>query len=222
MPRPRFQRLASDKRDAVLDAAAREFAMQGYDGASLNRIVLAAGFSKASFYYYFDDKADLAAAVIDREVRRYLESWSQLGTPRTAGEFWGEVTRIAELGKAQMREMPRGGDALMRLGTAVARDPDLFDRLVGPMLHEVTAKLAAFWKRGQELGAVRADLPLATLMSLLQGIKMVVTNVVLPQDRAPTAEELDRFFEVHLDLIRRVSEPRPREARPAAASEEQP
>src|SRR5262249_1214418 len=38
MPRPRFERIAPEKRDAVLDAAAKEFAEHGYDDASMNRI----------------------------------------------------------------------------------------------------------------------------------------------------------------------------------------
>ncbi len=220
MPRPRFQRLPADKREAVLAAAAREFATQGYDGASVNRIVLAAGFSKASFYYYFDDTADLAAAVLEGEVTRYLELWSQLATPTTVEQFWAEVTHMMELGKAEMRENQYAGDALIRLGTAIARDPELFDRLAGPMIQDATARASAFWKRGQDIGAVRSDLPLGTLLQLLQGIKMVVTSVVLPQDRAPTAEELETFFTVHLDLLRRVSEPRAGERRPPAAREQ--
>src|SRR5689334_5750559 len=70
MARPRFERAAPEKREALLDAAATEFAAHGYETASLNRILLSAGLSKGSFYYYFEDKADLAAAVLARETAR--------------------------------------------------------------------------------------------------------------------------------------------------------
>ena len=39
MPRPRFDKLAEEKRERILEAAAKEFAARGYDGASMNRIL---------------------------------------------------------------------------------------------------------------------------------------------------------------------------------------
>src|SRR6516165_8337004 len=97
MPRPRFQRAPVEKREAVLDSAAKEFAAHGYEDASVNRILLAAGFSKGAFYYYFDDKADLAAAVLEREATRYLDILSSLRMPKTPREFWAELAKQVEL-----------------------------------------------------------------------------------------------------------------------------
>src|SRR5262245_32221580 len=106
MPRPRFAKAPVEKRDALLDAATREFATQGYDNASLNRILLAAGFSKGSFYYYFDDKPDLAAAVLEREAARYLNLWGEVQRPSEPAGFWREMERLAERGTAQLRSAP--------------------------------------------------------------------------------------------------------------------
>src|SRR5215831_2823931 len=108
MPRPRFQRAPAKKQEAILDAATREFATHGYEGASVNRILLAAGFSKGAFYYYFDDKADLAAAVIEREASRYFESESEARAPATPAAFWAEVQRMLDLGKERMTDWPSG------------------------------------------------------------------------------------------------------------------
>ncbi len=210
MPRPRFERAAPDRRDALLDAAAREFARHGYDGASINRILMAARFSKGSFYYYFDDKADLAAAVLEREVGAMMASWSTLVTPGSADEFWAELGRLAKVSIAQMRQAPESADALSRLGTAIARNPGLLERIAGPSVREATEKLAAFWQRGQEVGAVRDDLPVGTLLGLLESIKLAAAGVLLPADRAPSAEEFAGFVRIHLDLVRRVSEAKAR------------
>jgi AcrR family transcriptional regulator len=210
MPRPRFQRAPVEKRDAVLDAAAKEFAAHGYDDASVNRILLAAGFSKGAFYYYFDDKLDLAAAVLEREAPRYLAMWSELGSPRSKDEFWAELRKLADLSTAQMRKVPATTDALLRLGSAMARHPELLARVSGPFVAEASAKLAKFWKCGQDVGAVRKDLPIATVIALLQDIKIVLIRMLLPHDRAPTREEFEGFTRIHMDLIRRVSEAQPR------------
>ena len=48
MPRPRFNKLSAEKRECILEAAAKEFAAHGYDGASLNRILDETGISKGA------------------------------------------------------------------------------------------------------------------------------------------------------------------------------
>src|SRR5690606_7275086 len=63
MPRPRFHKLSGDQQQAILGAALEEFASHGFNEASLNRIIDAAGISKGSMYYYFDGKEDLFAHV---------------------------------------------------------------------------------------------------------------------------------------------------------------
>ncbi len=65
MPRPRFNKLAPEKRERIMEAAAKEFAAYGYEGASLNRILEQAEVSKGAAYYYFDDKADLFVSATD-------------------------------------------------------------------------------------------------------------------------------------------------------------
>lgn len=63
-------------RQAILDAAERVFAREGYDGASMAAIGKAAGVSGTLPAYFFKDKASLYAAVIDRlfdERNRVLE-----------------------------------------------------------------------------------------------------------------------------------------------------
>ena len=51
---------------AILDAAEREFACQGLEGARTDAIARAAGVNKALLYYYFEDKEGLYGAVLDR------------------------------------------------------------------------------------------------------------------------------------------------------------
>ncbi|MCC5579553.1 TetR/AcrR family transcriptional regulator [Microtetraspora sp. AC03309] len=53
-------------RQAILDAAERIFAREGYDGASLVAIGKAAGVSGTLPAYFFKDKATLYAAVVER------------------------------------------------------------------------------------------------------------------------------------------------------------
>lgn len=209
MPRPRFARAPADKRDALLDAAAQEFATQGYEDASINRILIGAGFSKGSFYYYFDDKPDLAAAVLDREAQRYLHVFNELRPAKKPADFWAEMERVFVRSTDELRARPSVRvDAMLRIGMAMSRDQTLAARMTTSSFREATAKIAQFWKHGQDIGAVRVDLRVATLLAIGQDMKLVLVRTLLPHDRTPTADELVAFGRIHLDMVRRVTEVR--------------
>jgi AcrR family transcriptional regulator len=209
MPRPRFQRADAEKSEALLDAATFEFASHGYEDASINRILLAAGFSKGSFYYYFDDKADLAIAVLERWAKRYNVIWDEVPLPSTPEEFWGIGEAVLARSTAQLREEPHVTiDAMMRLGTALARQTDVRERQSNSAVTALMTKNVAIWKRGQEIGAVREDLAVQQLLALAQDMKLSLVRLLLPSDRAATIDEIEAFSRVHLDLVRRITERR--------------
>ena len=70
-------------RRAILEAASREFAAAGYDGARTDAIADAAGVNKALLYYYYKDKESLYGAVLDHNFKGLLD----------------ELIRIVETGK---------------------------------------------------------------------------------------------------------------------------
>lgn len=211
MPRPRFLRADPQLQGSILDAAAREFAHHGYEGASLNQILLAAGLSKGAFYYYFDDKADLAVAVLEREIRHW--DVRDLRSPGSAAEFWDEIDRYTRLSLAELREFPQRGELLTRLGVAIARDPELMKRC-GPLISATQHQVAAFWRRGQDVGAIRTDLPVAALIAVVQATKTALATALLPADRGATPDELAAFSRTYLELVRRIAEPRDEDASP--------
>ena len=59
MPKQTFLNLPTEKRQQIVDAAVEEFAANGLENASTNRIVANSGISKGSFYQYFEDKQDV-------------------------------------------------------------------------------------------------------------------------------------------------------------------
>ena len=88
MPRPRFERIDPSLRETLLAVATRELARAGYEGASLNQIIAAAGLSKGVFYYYFDDKADLAVTVFEHALERVVGPLERFEPPPGRFDFW--------------------------------------------------------------------------------------------------------------------------------------
>jgi AcrR family transcriptional regulator len=71
---PEKVRDAERSRGAILDAAERLFAEQGYDATSLNQVGAAAGVSRGTPGYFFRSKAELYQAVLDRSFAEVREA----------------------------------------------------------------------------------------------------------------------------------------------------
>lgn len=64
-------RIRVKNQEAILAAAAEEFACHGYKGTSMNSIALRVGLPKANLHYYFNSKEGLYVEV----MRNILELW---------------------------------------------------------------------------------------------------------------------------------------------------
>ena len=67
------EQVISQMRKTLLDAAAEEFASNGYDQANINTISTKAGFSKGTIYNYFPSKQALLRELIDSIAQEHLE-----------------------------------------------------------------------------------------------------------------------------------------------------
>lgn len=94
---PRKERSAADTKRRILDAAEAEFSAKGFDGARLSNIARAAGIQQALIHHYFEDKARLHRAVLERALEAM-----------TSG-VWRLIERLrASLSASDMREIAEG------------------------------------------------------------------------------------------------------------------
>lgn len=115
-PRPTVE---AERRQQILQAAWRCFALHGYENATMDQIAEALPFSKALVYYYFDSKRDLFLALLsdwadgvvarwndllsandppDAKLRKCIDFAVEILTedpdlPRVEMEFWGQLHR---------------------------------------------------------------------------------------------------------------------------------
>src|SRR5258707_9812436 len=95
MPFERFEKLVPAKRERILEVAAQEFAANGFEGASVNRILERAQMSKGAAYYYFADKAALfGAAVLYASERIHLADMAAHLAALTAENFLAIVSGL--------------------------------------------------------------------------------------------------------------------------------
>lgn len=201
MARTRFENLEPERQERILGAAADEFAAYGYAGASLNRIIAAAGISKGSLYYYFDDKADLFASVVEVAKERLVKSVEGLSLDELTGaDFW-EVIR--EVGLRSV-EVIREDAWYVRLGMAFPRlrqEPEAVEG-VRPMLEWGRQLTTELLRRGRELGVVRRDLPLELLVVITMAADDAGDRWMADHLDEFPGEALTALVEARIDLTR--------------------
>lgn len=154
-------RISSAERTVVrarlLRTAAEHFAQFGYDGASINRISLDAGYAKGTVYGYFDSKAVLFGTVLE------------LGSEATVARY-REVDKKAEL-RAELEALARADIELVQRHEAFARvlmqeyvwdraeTRDLVSKGMAPIIKEATH----IFRRARRDGEISSTLPMARL-----------------------------------------------------------
>lgn len=207
MAHARFHKLAPERRQAILDAAADEFAEHGFDGASYNRIIEQAGYSKGVAYYYFEGKEDLYATVLEGTVARLVGLVGEWTPPGDAKAFWRELRRsyfaLLDFVIADERS------ARLLRGLSQARlNPKLqasWQRFEAPMLGWLQRVLAD----GRAVGAVRTDVPEDLLLAALMGVGQATDLWLLEQWGRAGAPAMRRGAEQVFSLFEDLATERP-------------
>jgi AcrR family transcriptional regulator len=165
MPRP----ATPGRRDAILDAAHTVFARKGYAAAGIADLAGELGIGHGTVYRYFENKRDVAAAVLDRALER-IAAVVGAEDPRATGtlaEYRAQVERIGH----RLYELFAADPALGRLVffDLAAVDDDLRARLLAA--HELFAGYtAAYLSNGVDKGFLRADLDVETMARVINGM----------------------------------------------------
>ena len=203
MSRRRFENLDAERQARLFDSAAQEFAAHGYDGASLNRILEKSGMGKSSFYYYFDDKADVFTTLIERSLAvLFREVGGFEPDELTAENYWKTFEELYGRAAAVVNQ----NEWLVRFG-------GMFYQLrANPKEGSVTGRLfqvARTWvtvivTRGQALGVVRSDLPQSLLIDAAMALLESLDRWVVAHWTDLSPDEKARMPHEHIQLFRRL------------------
>lgn len=159
-----------ETRRRIFEAAASAFAELGYNGATLDRIALDAGCSKALVIRYFGTKRDLYRTVVN-------STYAELSQRETIHGL-AEADTVVDLLRGILsdlftfnREHPSFARLIAweNLNGAVHLDPDTARAARGPGW----ARLRAILEDAKKKGMVRKDVDVARLVYALQAITVV-------------------------------------------------
>jgi AcrR family transcriptional regulator len=176
-------------RASIIDAAATLMYQKGVSMTSLDDVLAAAGSGKSQLYHYFDSKADLVAAVIERQLElvlarqpslTHIESWdgidawvSEILTAHSApgGPFACPLGTMAAELKNDQSFRPLLEDAFRRWEAPLARGlqtiQDRGELVADADPHRRASAMIAALQGGMLLARVRGDI--APLRDTLEG-----------------------------------------------------
>lgn len=159
------------RRRSLVDAAATEFACQGYENASLNAIIRRCSMSKSSFYYLFDSKVELFDFVVT-ELLELLAGTVAIPAPHdfAEGDFWTRVEALF----VHLTQAAASDDALRNLGRMFYGEaPEDARRSVASSLQAARNWVQEVVKAGRSTGAVADDLPESLQCDLTFGVLQI-------------------------------------------------
>jgi AcrR family transcriptional regulator len=194
------------RRDAFLDAAEGLIRSKGYEETSIQDVLDAAGASRGAFYHYFDSKAALLEAVVDRmtdgviAVVEPVVADPRLSAPAklqalllTAGAWKAERS---DLLLAFMRSWYAAENDLVRLRVARAA----FARL--------TPLIARIVREGRDQGDFDCTSPddaAALLAALFAGSADIMVPLFLDcRDGRVPAADVERFVTAYEEAMERI------------------
>lgn len=141
------QERALRTREKVLDAAAEEFAAQGYAKATLNDVARRTGMTKGALYGHFPSKEILAATLLAQSRVAWEEMRHARDRPGTAAR-----AVLEELVLELARRL--GSDVRLRAALRLATDLPCLARATPDLFEDVRGHLVGLVHRAQQEGGM--------------------------------------------------------------------
>lgn len=153
-----------EKRQQILQAAARCFVRDGFRGASTSAICAEARISPGHLYHYFASKEAIISAITEFGLAKVVEMFGAIAQgPDVVAAFLSEVERGMESRDHSKQVF------MFDLLAESARNPAI-NAILRERHHEVRSALAKVLREGQDRGHVDLDLDPVSAASVLIGL----------------------------------------------------
>jgi TetR/AcrR family fatty acid metabolism transcriptional regulator len=187
----------ADKREAILRAATRVFARNGYFNSKVADIASAAGVADGTVYLYFKSKEEILHSIFDRSVgdairegRRQIETISD---PRE------KLRRIAHL---HLERLGADRDLAVVFQVELRSPTKFMQEFSAAGFAEYLGLIRSTFEEGQRAGAFRQDLNAKVVAKILFGaLDEMATNWILSKRRYKLAPLADEVLDIFLNGV---------------------
>ena len=202
-----FRQLPPDKQERVLDAALAEFAEQGYQAASLNRLVAQAGIAKGSLYQYFPNKEGIFRHIFQFALNQVRRTLTTVKDETQEEGFFVRLEKSLLAGVRFLREYPRVYGLYLKI--QFDKNVPFREDLMATVRRHAVEYFASLVRRAKSRGELRPAVPEAAVLFLLdalfdrflQAVAVPALDVTLDLNQAPEDVVRQRIHEL-VQLLR--------------------
>lgn len=201
-----FRQLPADKQERVLDAALAEFADQGYQAASLNRLVAQAGIAKGSLYQYFPNKEGIFRHIFQFTLNQVRRTLVTVKEETLEESLFVRLEKSLLAGVRFLREHPRIYSLYLKI--QFDRNVPFREELMATVRRSAVEYFGSLVRRARARGELRPGVPEAAVLFLLdalfdrflQAVAVPALDVTLGLNQA-TEEEIRRRVRELMGLL---------------------
>ena len=169
------RRKSDDKRQRILQAAAKVFARKGYHGARVSEIARRADVADGTIYLYFRNKEDILVSLFDEVMIEHLRQGRE-----ELGALQGAPAKLRAIARRHLGLLGGNRDLAVVFQVELRQSTKFMERFTASWLQDYFALLADIIEEGQAEGSLRADVPLKLVSkSFFGALDEMVTSWIL-------------------------------------------
>ncbi|MBX7054189.1 MAG: TetR family transcriptional regulator [Pyrinomonadaceae bacterium] len=185
--------VVTDKREAILRAAIKVFAVKGYFNSKVADIASEAGIADGTVYLYFKSKEEVLHSIFDRAMSEFIEEGKREISLIAAPE-----DRIRKIAQLHLEKLGSDRDMAVVFQVELRGSTKFMQEFSAAGFSEYLDIIRQTIEDGQKAGAFRSDIkPIVCAKILYGALDEMVTNWILSKRSyplAPMADEVLRIF----------------------------
>ena len=145
---------SDDKRQRILQAAAKVFARKGYHGARVSEIARRADVADGTIYLYFRNKEDILVSLFDEVMIDHLRQARE-----EVNALQGAPEKLRAIARRHLGLLGGNRDLAVVFQVELRQSTKFMERFTASWLQDYFALLADIIEEGQTEGSLRPDLP---------------------------------------------------------------
>ena len=186
---------STDKRAAILRAATRVFADNGYFNSKVADIARAADVADGTVYLYFKSKDDILHSVFDRAMEEFISEGK-----REIAEIAEADKRLRRIAELHLEKLGADRDLAIVFQVELRGSTKFMEEFSAAGFAEYLGIIHQTIEDGQKSGVFRKDLNATVCSKILYGaLDEMVTNWILSKKPYPLAPLADEVLKVIFD-----------------------
>ena len=182
----------ADKRDAILRAAVKVFARNGYFQSQVADVARVAGVAAGTVYLYFRSKDDLLVSIFERTMK------DAIAEGRAAlADLPGPADRLRRIARLHLERLGRDRELAVVVQVELRQSIKFMERFSSTHLQDYLNIIRRTIADGQEAGVFRKDVSANTAAKVFFGaLDEMATNWMLSRRKYDLAPEADAVVDL--------------------------